>query len=104
MPSFLPVHVIQCGITHSLGNEITALRALIGLFGIQQIIGYQVYYSEMCAALVSMYSVWFTGTCGKLTLYLLLTARLEGKPLVEALQGYPASFASRNCGELGLLA
>jgi hypothetical protein len=60
--SFLPHHLLQCGTTRTFANEIGALKCLIGIAGIQQIIGYEVSWAGMHGILVSEYPLlWFDG-------------------------------------------
>lgn len=105
LPSFPPAHVLQCVTAISLRNEITALQTLMGLSGIQQIIGYEVCNTQLGGTLVSAYSLFGfihgpSQMFPRLTILVRLIARLEGKLLINALEGYPPSFASRNAGEL----
>lgn len=53
---YFPAHIAQCSITRSLFNEVISLKALIGLSGIQQIIGYEVDKVDSSAKLISMYA------------------------------------------------
>jgi hypothetical protein len=60
--SFLPHHLLQCGTTRTFSNEIGALKCLIGIAGIQQIIGYEVHESDMSGRLISEYPLlWCDG-------------------------------------------
>jgi hypothetical protein len=56
-PIFLPDHVLLCGITRTFLREITALKQLVGIAGIQQLIGYEVYAGETSAKFCSKYPV-----------------------------------------------
>lgn len=52
-PIFLPHHVLRCGTTRTLPNEIAYLKRLVGIAGMQQLIGYEVYEGETGGKLVS---------------------------------------------------